>query len=178
MTRHHSPFALLLVATVSVTPGCKKASQDTATPASGETAVEADTDDATSIPAKDPNKGGISIGPKIAQMCDLESTQFEFDSSALSDEAKAVLDALAACFTDGPAAGKSMRLVGHADPRGDEEYNMGLGQRRAGAVARYLQDEGLEGDRLETWSRGELDATGTDEPSWALDRKVEIFLAE
>ena len=88
------------------------------------------------------------------------------------------LDALAECFINGPAQGKRMLLVGHADPRGEDEYNFGLGQKRAGAVADYLQGKGLEQGRMDPSSRGELDATGTDEAGWALDRKVEITLAE
>jgi len=94
-------------------------------------------------------------------------------------DAAAALDALAACFSEGgAAAGEGMRLVGHADPRGTEEYNMALGQRRAGSVAGYLSGKGLGDDKLETSSRGEMDATGTDEATWAEDRKVMIFLAE
>jgi peptidoglycan-associated lipoprotein len=130
------------------------------------------------IKGKDPNKGRISIGPKIAEMCALPATSFDFDSAALGPAAAGPLDALAECFISGPAKGKRMLLVGHADPRGEPEYNMGLGHKRAGTIGTYLQGKGLTEDRIDLSSRGELDATGTDEPSWALDRKVEILLAE
>lgn len=134
--------------------------------------------DASQLPGKDANKGMVEIDPAILELCDIPTPHFAFDSSALSAEAGSALDALATCFVSGKAAGKNMNLVGHADPRGTEEYNLALGQRRADSVASHLKTRGLGDDRLETSSRGELDATGSDEASWALDRKVQIFLAE
>ena len=127
---------------------------------------------------KNPNQGNIVIGPKIAALCNLPTANFAFDSAALSPQAKEALGALAKCFVDGPAKGKGMRLVGYADPRGEIEYNFGLGQQRAGKVAEFIGAKGVASDKLETSSRGETEATGTDEAGWARDRKVEIFLAE
>jgi peptidoglycan-associated lipoprotein len=119
-----------------------------------------------------------NIDDKIAKMCDLPEARFDFNSSTMSPGAKKVLDSIAKCFKDGPGKGKSMTIVGHADPRGEEEFNFGLGQRRAGAVAAYLKSAGLGEDRYSTSSRGELDATGTDEAGWSKDRRVEIMLAQ
>jgi peptidoglycan-associated lipoprotein len=69
-----------------------------------------------------------------------------------------------------------MLLVGHADPRGDEEYNYVLGQRRADEVRRALGSLGLASERVSTSSRGEMDAAGTSEETWRGDRKVEVRL--
>ena len=44
----------------------------------------------------------------------------------------------------GPLAGRSMHLVGHADPRGPSEYNMALGQRRADSVDGYIDRRGVQ----------------------------------
>ena len=88
------------------------------------------------------------------------------------------LDALARCFVSGKLEGRTARLVGHTDPRGEVEYNLGLGQRRAGSVAGYLGGRGMAQGHLETTSRGELDAIGTDEGGWARDRKVDVVLVE
>jgi outer membrane protein OmpA-like peptidoglycan-associated protein len=55
---------------------------------------------------------------------------------------------------------------------------MGLGQRRAGNVEQFLTTRNVPATRIESSSRGELSATGTDEASWARDRKVEISMAE
>ncbi|MEX1362758.1 MAG: OmpA family protein [Nannocystaceae bacterium] len=165
---------LTLAGTAFGPSGCKK-SQDTAEP-TAEVAVASELDEGTDD--EDPGQGDVSIDPELAKMCDLPEADFSFDSAKLSPEAKTALDALAACFVDGPAKDRRMTLVGHADPRGDEEYNLGLGQRRAGSVATYLGQKGLADERLETSSRGELDATGTDEASWARDRRVDIGLAD
>jgi len=138
-----------------------------------------ETGDQQTFPGKDPNKGNVVIGEKIRALCkEIPTAYFPFDSAALSPEAKTALSALAKCFVSGPAKGKGIRLVGHADPRGETDYNFGLGQQRAGSVGKVLVGFGLAEGKIASSSRGELDATGTDETSWAKDRKVEIFLAD
>ena len=85
-----------------------------------------------------------------------------------------MLDQVARCVTTGPLKGRTLRLTGRADPRGEQEYNMTLGSSRADAVARYLRALGVTSNQLTETSRGKLDATGTDEASWQLDRRVDI----
>ena len=51
---------------------------------------------------------------------------------------------------------------------------MSLGDNRAEAVKAYLVGLGVSGDKIRTSSRGELDASGTDEAGWAIDRRVDI----
>lgn len=126
-----------------------------------------------------PTSGSIQIDDKILKACgDLPTAKFAFDSATIEGEAATVLDALARCFVSGPLKGKGMRLVGHADPRGEVEYNLALGHKRAGSVAEYLSTKGLDQGRIATSSKGEFEATGVDEEGWARDRKVEVFLAE
>lgn len=167
------PLAVLVA--LAVLPGCKpKAAAETeTTPPPAKEAVVTPPDD-----GKDPGKASVTIDPRIVALCDIGVPGFSYNSTQLSASAKSTLDKLAKCFIGGPAMGKNLRLVGHADPRGDEEYNFGLGQRRADNVAGYLDKQGLGSSRVETSSRGKLDATGTDEASWANDRKVQILLAE
>jgi len=122
----------------------------------------------------------ISVSSDILHACELKvgnSPQFAFDDSRLNGEDRDALDAVAKCFTSGPLAGKSMSLVGRADPRGSREYNLALGQRRASTVATYLMLHGIESDRIGKSSRGALDAEGTDEAGWANDRRVDITIA-
>jgi peptidoglycan-associated lipoprotein len=130
--------------------------------------------------ANDTDKASVYISPKIQELCGISSDQanFDFDSAKLSKGAKSVLDQLSACFLTGPGTGKNLNLVGHADPRGTEDYNFALGQKRAGSVGKYLGKTGLGGDRVASSSRGEIDASGTDERGWAVDRRVDILLAE
>ena len=126
-----------------------------------------------------PTSGSIHIDDKILRACgNLPTAHFAFDSAAVAPEAAAVLDALGRCFTTGALAGRSMLLTGHTDPRGELEYNMALGQRRAGSVATYLAGRGMAKAHLSSTSHGELDATGTDEEGWARDRKVDVTLVE
>ena len=51
------------------------------------------------------------------------------------------------------------------------------GGSRADAVFRYMVDLGVGRPRMTSTSRGEMDATGKDEASWAHDRRVDIELA-
>ena len=71
---------------------------------------------------------------------------FGFDSTSLSTEGKASLDALAQKFL---ASGVSrLRVTGYADEHGDREYNLDLSRRRAEAVAQYLVASGIDAGRL------------------------------
>jgi peptidoglycan-associated lipoprotein len=130
-------------------------------------------------PKGDDTKSAVKIDDKIVSACgDLPTAKFAFDSAEVSPEATNVLDALARCFITGPLKGKGMKLIGHADPRGETEYNLGLGQRRAGTISAFLAKKGVEQGKMATSSKGEFEASGTDEDSWARDRRVEILLAE
>jgi peptidoglycan-associated lipoprotein len=55
---------------------------------------------------------------------------------------------------------------------------MTLGQSRADAVAVYMVGKGMDRDKAKSSSRGADDATGTDEPSWARDRRVDMLLGQ
>jgi len=86
------------------------------------------------------------------------------------------LQRIADCFIAGPLKDRQMRLVGRTDPRGDEEYNYILGQRRADNVKGTLLGFGMRGERVSTTSRGENDATGIDDAGWSTDRRVDMLL--
>lgn len=120
----------------------------------------------------------ITIEDKVARICNIPTPEFAFDSAKLKDRAEPSLDELAHCLTEGALKGEAIELVGHADPRGPEPYNLGLGQRRAGSVGEYLTEAGVEASNVTTTSRGELDAEGTGPEGWADDRRVEIKLRD
>jgi peptidoglycan-associated lipoprotein len=126
-----------------------------------------------------PTYGVVHIEDRIMKACgDIPRMHFGFDSSDIGSDASGALVALARCFTTGALAGRGMKLIGHADTRGETEYNFGLGQKRAGSVAEYLAKKGLETGRMYTSSHGEIEATGLDEGGWAQDRNVEVLLAD
>jgi peptidoglycan-associated lipoprotein len=64
----------------------------------------------------------------------------------------------------------------HGDERGSEPYNLELGEKRAGAVARYLAREGVEADRISASSRGKSTplAQGRGMRAWATNRRVDF----
>lgn len=148
------------------------------TPAS--TSTEPTTPTTTDKSTDDPKQSNINISDKIKQACGLTDAEahFAYNSANVRAADQAVIKKLAECFTTGPLKGKEMNLVGHADPRGEPEYNMVLGGRRADNVASALRKAGLPEKQVSTTSRGELDATGTDESSWAKDRRVDVLLVE
>lgn len=136
----------------------------------------------TSTPAPKNQQMAVNVDDQIAKMCDLrvghveESPKFDYDSDSVTPAEKEVLDAVAKCLTTGPLKGRSVELVGRADPRGETEYNMSLGARRARAVHTYLGQLGVGADKMRDTSRGELDATGKDEAGWRMDRRVDVKL--
>lgn len=126
-----------------------------------------------------PTSGSVHIDERILRACgNLPTARFAFDSAAIQPDAAGALEALAGCFTRGALAGRKMTIIGHTDPRGEVEYNLGLGQRRAGSVSAFLATRGMTHAHLATSSRGEFDASGTDENGWARDRKVDVLLAD
>ena len=149
------------------------------TPASNPPASSGDAS-SSEKPGDDPKQSDINISDKIKTACGLTDTEahFAYNSANVRAQDQAVLKKLADCFTTGPLKGKEMNLVGHADPRGEPEYNIVLGGKRADNIAAALQRAGLPEKQVSTTSRGELDATGTEESSWAKDRRVDVLLVE
>ncbi len=121
--------------------------------------------------------GGLAISAEILSLCPgIKPPKFGFDSSELRGEWRDALRTLADCMRGGKLAGRAVLLTGHTDPRGDDDYNLALGGRRAEAVKRAIVTFGVEASRLDVTSRGEVDAVGTDEAGWARDRKVDLDL--
>ncbi len=69
-----------------------------------------------------------------------------------------------------------IRISGHADERGSDQYNDALGQRRAASAKRYLTDNGIDAARITIVSYGEQQpaVTGSDENAWARNRRAEF----
>lgn len=99
---------------------------------------------------------------------------FEYDMAELSAEARGVLDAKLPILLAN--TGVRIRITGHADERGSDEYNLALGQRRAAAVKKYLTDRGLDESRIDILSLGEERPEVTDgtEEAFRLNRRAEF----
>ena len=107
-----------------------------------------------------------------AEMVSIGATVlFGYDSSQLSADAMATLDAQAALLNAKPSF--RVKVEGHADERGTREYNLALGERRASAARDYLVAKGVDGSRIRIVSYGKERpaAVGSNEQAWAKNRR-------
>ena len=96
---------------------------------------------------------------------------FEFDSSELTVDAQATLDAQAAWMMQYPDT--NITIEGHADERGTREYNLALGDKRAFAVYSYLAQAGIDTNRMEyiSWGKERPEVVGSDETAYSQNRR-------
>jgi peptidoglycan-associated lipoprotein len=133
-------------------------------------------------PAAVPASPNIGVADDLAKQCGLRfanlerAPKFGFDDAELLPADREVLQQVAECLIRGPLRGRAVELVGRADPRGTDEYNLGLGSQRAQSVRLYLQRLGVSPSQMSATTRGEVDATGTNEPGWQQDRRVDLQL--
>jgi peptidoglycan-associated lipoprotein len=124
----------------------------------------------------DDNMGGLTTTQIRERDNALATTvfYFEFDRSDLSADAREALVYHANRLMENSSL--RYRLEGHADERGTREYNLALGERRAQAIERYLQVQGVSSNQLEIISYGEEEPVdpGTSEAAYARNRRVEI----
>lgn len=107
--------------------------------------------------------------------CALQRVYFDYDRSELSGESRSMLEANAECIQSKDF--RSVTIEGHADERGETEYNMALGQRRADSVRKYLINLGVNGSVLKTISYGEEKPLqgGAGEVTWSKNRRAELI---
>jgi peptidoglycan-associated lipoprotein len=115
------------------------------------------------------------ITESIRRWCSGPDPFFTFDSSKPVGDDQPTLKNLIWCMVSGPLQGKTVKLIGHADPRGTAGYNEQLGLHRAERVKKFLVTNGIDPARIETASVGSEEA-GQAPKEWATDRRVEIQL--
>jgi peptidoglycan-associated lipoprotein len=99
---------------------------------------------------------------------------FDYDKSNIRSEDAGVLDQKASILQAN--SGATIRVSGHCDERGSDEYNLALGNRRATSAKQYLVSHGIDAGRIETTSYGEerpIDP-GHSEEAWAKNRRDEF----
>lgn len=104
---------------------------------------------------------------------DLQTVYFDFDRSNIRTDARPVLRSNGDQLR---RAAVPIRLEGYCDERGDEEYNLALGERRANSVKQYLENLGVDGSMMRTLSYGEAKPAvqGHTEEAWKYNRRVEF----
>jgi len=155
----------VLVLMVSLFAGCSKdeAAEAPAATAGGEGSNSKAAERNVSLTPENPTEG--------AEPCALGTVHFEFDSSDLDEASKNAINEAVDCYRNNGAPAR-LHLTGATDPRGTEEYNIALGERRAQSVRQYMEALGVDGARIGVSSVGEEMASGTDEAGWAQDRAV------
>jgi peptidoglycan-associated lipoprotein len=106
----------------------------------------------------------------------LKPVFFDYDSSDLSDAARAALNENAAALKRFDTW--TVTIEGHCDERGTAEYNLALGERRAVSARSYLVSLGIPANRLRTVSYGKefpFDP-GHDESAWGKNRRAHFVI--
>jgi len=103
---------------------------------------------------------------------------FAFDSSKIEGEQVQRIETDADYMKNNP--GLTIRIEGNCDPRGTQEYNLALGERRAQSAKKYLVNLGVNPNQLTTVSFGEekLLLFGHDEVSWAQNRRDDFVIVK
>jgi outer membrane protein OmpA-like peptidoglycan-associated protein len=102
--------------------------------------------------------------------CQLEPIYFSFDQDGLDNSSRDIMAANVQCMRERSIA--RVHVTGYTDPRGTEEYNLALGDRRARGVIQYMTSLGADRNSFSGSSMGEEMSAGESEASWRLDRKV------
>ena len=120
---------------------------------------------------------GLEIDPSsIAGRAPMERViYFDYDQAELRPEFLDIVARHGRFLAQNPEG--SVRLEGHTDERGSREYNVALGEARAGTVARMLQLQGVQPVQVRTISYGEelpVDEAHNNE-AWAKNRRVNVI---
>lgn len=178
-------FVFLIGITLIVTAGCRSRARQTVRATPVPTTMEADT---VVVPAtneefvREQDEGEVltndihELNRTARERGWIRDVFFPYDSSTLNSAAQRALDASAEWLRQNSQF--RLRIEGHCDERGTEQYNLALGDRRANAVREYLMIVGISADRLRTISYGEERpfATGHDETAWSQNRRAHLVL--
>ena len=102
----------------------------------------------------------------------IKPAYFDYDKFDIRSDAQAVLTSNADFLKE--HAGIKFTIEGHCDERGSEEYNLGLGDKRATSAKNFLVNLGLAADRISTISYGKSRPVCTEsaEDCWQKNRRA------
>jgi peptidoglycan-associated lipoprotein len=191
MTRSHRVVAVSIVIAAAFAAACKKKPETAPAPAQTSTTTPTETCDAAcrqrradsirvadslAAAARDRARSASERAAAAARAREtlMAKIYFDYDMADLTGASRATLDSKLPILRANP--GVRIRISGHTDERGSDEYNLALGQRRAAAAKRYLTDQGIDPGRIETVSYGEQRPAvqGSDESAFAQNRRDEF----
>jgi peptidoglycan-associated lipoprotein len=105
-----------------------------------------------------------------------QTVYFDFDKASVRPSEVGKLKEVARRMKSFP--GKALRIEGHCDERGTEEYNRALGDRRAQSIREFLHKEGFDANMMPTITYGEDKPAdpGHNEAAYAKNRRGELIL--
>ena len=163
----------LVLALSLAVAGCgKKSVEETPAPETGNAVPPSPPPAPAPAPAPPPP---ASTGLSAADRATLETRiHFAYDKYDLSAEARQILQAKSAILLAN--TGITIRIEGHADERGTDEYNLVLSNRRAAEAKRFLTSQGIDASRIEVMGYGEEQPLrrGNTEEDYAANRRAEF----
>lgn len=108
---------------------------------------------------------------------ELTKIHFDYDKYNLTTESQDVLAENARGLLMEDYENVTIRIEGHCDERGSDEYNMALGEKRAATARDYLVNYGVDAGRISIISYGESRpvAMGHNEDAWKQNRRAEFI---
>jgi peptidoglycan-associated lipoprotein len=164
-------FLVLATATaIAFLPACKKKEK-------GDQFAGVDGDFVTSTPLGERFEGGANFMSPNVQKGQFSPVFFSFDSYSVEPAESSKIQAVSSSIS---AGSDRLIIAGFTDERGTQEYNRGLGERRAQAVRQALIDAGIASDRIQTVSFGsEMPADpASTEAAWAKNRRAEFGIVK
>ncbi|MFP6656242.1 MAG: OmpA family protein [Myxococcota bacterium] len=162
---------IVLTALLAFSAGC--ASTPDATPAvdASETVQTVDSEftDASDIASM--AEANAADENAVTPLVGIEPIYFDLDRFEIRSEYESILRAGADALKQ---SGASIVIEGHCDERGSDDYNVALGEKRAGAVRDYLYNLGAQMNQMSIISYGEARpaVSGSGETAWRMNRRV------
>ncbi|HMI18686.1 MAG TPA: peptidoglycan-associated lipoprotein Pal [Sphingomonas sp.] len=160
---------LLCTAALIAVAGCTKKPPAKLPPAPSQTVTTPETTTTTNT-----QTNGVTPGSRadFLNQAGSDTVHFATDSSDIDSEATAILTKQATWLQKFPNV--RVTVEGHCDERGTREYNLALGDRRANSAKNFLVNAGVNPARISVISYGKERpvATGSDEDSWAQNRRA------
>jgi len=185
MTRTRLTLTVAALALVTLLPACRKPAPQ-APPPEVAPAVQPQqpATDVTPRPqgeavdkTPDPLAGDIvAVNEYVTRNGLLGDVYFDFDKADLTEESRTRLARNAEWLRSHPEF--EVRVEGHCDERGTNEYNLALGERRAASAMSYMVSLGVGAGKLTTLSYGEErpQCTESSEGCWARNRRAHFLI--